>query len=394
MHSCLLAASFAVVVLGACREPTTPQVNEAPGHFSSIAAGRFHACAIDDQNRAWCWGDNSEGQSGYQVGIWFPGRLALVGGGHAFASISAGYSHTCGLTVEGDAFCWGYDRWGELGGATRAPVQCDGFPCTGEAVKVAVDHELKRIIAGDYATCAITVLDVGHCWGAEPAMPANGASKVLIDPSTGDSTWRAIAGAYAFSYDCGITGPGALACWGDDWFGQLGTGGVSPSGARPRLPLRAIGTALSFACALDAGGFAFCWGTGGGALDPGEIADTCIVSGNSRPCYKSPRPVAGGFAFSSLTVGTQHACGLLASGEARCWGSNTQYELGNTSLGTTPPPMPMPAAAGLRFIELAAGEGYTCGLTTQHNIYCWGAVHSALSVAEVDGAVPILITVP
>ena len=54
---------------------------------------------------------------------------ARVAGGHTWRNVSAGFSHTCGITTVGDAYCWGYGAMGQLGNgsiadqSTPQPVQ-------------------------------------------------------------------------------------------------------------------------------------------------------------------------------------------------------------------------------------------------------------------------------
>ncbi len=43
-----------------------------------------------------------------------------VSGGLSFASVSTGEFHTCGVTINGDAYCWGYNGFGQLGDGTNA----------------------------------------------------------------------------------------------------------------------------------------------------------------------------------------------------------------------------------------------------------------------------------
>ena len=45
-----------------------------------------------------------------------------VTGGLTFSHLAAGLTHTCGLTQDGRAYCWGDNHWGELGRATQSNV--------------------------------------------------------------------------------------------------------------------------------------------------------------------------------------------------------------------------------------------------------------------------------
>jgi alpha-tubulin suppressor-like RCC1 family protein len=42
----------------------------------------------------------------------------LVSGGHTWASISAGFYHTVGITTSDDAYAWGLNEYGQLGDGT------------------------------------------------------------------------------------------------------------------------------------------------------------------------------------------------------------------------------------------------------------------------------------
>jgi alpha-tubulin suppressor-like RCC1 family protein len=69
--------------------------------------------------KALCWGWESEALGRRDLDdTSTPGPVI---GDLAFRALSAGFSHTCGITTRGDVYCWGDDRYGQLGdGATAA----------------------------------------------------------------------------------------------------------------------------------------------------------------------------------------------------------------------------------------------------------------------------------
>jgi hypothetical protein len=82
----------------------------------TISTGWFHTCGLTTEGQAYCWGYNWVGQLGTGGGHSF--TPTAVSGGLVFTQISAGRYHTCGLTTEGQAYCWGYNFHGQLGDGT------------------------------------------------------------------------------------------------------------------------------------------------------------------------------------------------------------------------------------------------------------------------------------
>lgn len=95
----------------------------APGRrFTSVSGGLNHFCAVDDASDAWCWGYNGDGQLGLGEGR-FGGLSTIpvrVSGGMKWRVVLGGGQHSCGLTLEGTAWCWGANFAGQLGNDTRA----------------------------------------------------------------------------------------------------------------------------------------------------------------------------------------------------------------------------------------------------------------------------------
>ncbi len=83
---------------------------------------------------------------------------------------------------------------------------------------------------------------------------------------------------------------------------------------------------------------------------------------------QAPRPHAAG-GVKSIAAGGGHSCAVLANGTVRCWGLNTDGQLGyGERLGT---PVAVPGVAGARAI--AAGPAHTCAVLGDGRVMCWGS---------------------
>jgi len=77
----------------------------------------------------------------------------------------------------------------------------------------------------------------------------------------------------------------------------------------------------------------------------------------------------------SVVAGIGHTCALLSSGNVRCWGDNSNGQLGQdpaTSFGATPPYLIPTVTFGEKATALAAGLNHTCALLASGSVRCWG----------------------
>jgi alpha-tubulin suppressor-like RCC1 family protein len=269
-----------------------------------------------------------------------------VEGGLKFVALTAGSAHTCGVTDTGAAYCWGLNYFGQLGNPTNS-----GVLGVANLTPLAVSggHTFVAIAAGADHTCALTPLGVAWCWGDNTYLALGDPSisgTVQVNPTpttvTGGLTFAALSAGNGFT--CGLTGAGAAYCWGQNFFGQLGTtialgqASATPEAVSGGLQFADIKTGGSQTCGLTPTGAGYCWGSN----SSGQLGTmTNIVLNSVNP---TPEAIMGGLVFATLTAGVQHSCGVTTAGTAYCWGENSEGQLGNTTNVGTFAANPTPGA--------------------------------------------------
>jgi alpha-tubulin suppressor-like RCC1 family protein len=126
--------------------------------FTQLNGGAALLCGLTAAGAAHCWGElfGSDGQ-------FLAPSPEAVGTGIVFANVAVGESHACGTTPGGTAYCWGSNHRGQLGDGTTIDAVGDG---TLEPVFVAGGHSFRELAAGSDFTCGITFEGETYCWGA------------------------------------------------------------------------------------------------------------------------------------------------------------------------------------------------------------------------------------
>ena len=380
MHRRLnVVLAIAATVLPACRdgEPTAP-MDGAPAAaveaeaavappFLQISAGNTHSCGVTTANLAYCWGMNTFGNLGDGTAAT---RLApaAVAGGLLFADVRAGVTHSCGLTTGGRAYCWGQNDVGQLGNGT--------IPAgSGTPVAVAGNRRFIQLRVGFRHTCALTAAGAAFCWGrnatGELGTGSNSGPETCDGLACSTRPVR-VAGGHVFrqvraggEHSCGLTEDRLAWCWGNNPFGQLGDGTVAAR-IKPVMVLgnhrfQQFSAGGMHTCGVDREHRAWCWGRN----EVGQVGDASTLVRRRRPVA-----VAGGLAFGGVSAGTEHSCGTTTTDAVYCWGGNRFGQIGD---GTgTDRFAPVKVTTTRTWKSVVAGWMHTCGITSADRAYCWG----------------------
>ena len=269
--------SFAIEVVSA---PTLT------GGRASLSSGAGHSCRLTNDGAAACWGSDKLD------------RLNVPDG--RFTAISAGSAHTCGLRESGAVVCWGWSGYDQL---TWPP-----------------DKKFVSISAGHRHTCGITEQQDVVCWGSDS----------YGQDADRDGQFSQVSAGYF--HNCAITTSGEVECWGT--YNEQGQ--TEPPPGR----FATVSAGQDHTCGLRHGGGVECWGGG----EAGE----------------SPEG-----SFTAISAGQFHNCGILTSGTVRCWGDGSEGQL-----------VDVPAGDG--FAQIDAGAEHACAARTNGEIVCWGNTANGL----------------
>lgn len=317
------------------------------------------------------WGRNLSGQLGNDsttdtsvpVSVTTTGALA----GKTITQVSAGYSHSCALTSAATVACWGSNSFGELGAPAGPQSQ---VPVAMEMTGALSGKALSAVSAGNGWTCVVTTDGMIACRGRLGNGQITGpiAGGFPVEVSVGDS------------HACALTTAGTVACWGNNSQGQLGDGTLTSSvapvpvdvnGALAGKSLTRVTAGALHSCALATDGTAACWGSGA----RGELGNAA-TSDSPVPVVVQTGGMPSGEQVTQISAGQHFTCATMSDGTARCWGLNSQGQLGNPAT-VTQSAVPITvdsslALPGEAITAISAGTAHACALGSNGGAACWG----------------------
>ncbi|MDR1295259.1 MAG: hypothetical protein LBK59_09975, partial [Bifidobacteriaceae bacterium] len=297
------------------------------------------------------------------AGLASPGAPATAADLPTFRTVSAGSNFAVAISTSGDLYAWGANNVGQL-----------GLSRTGEPEKVAVKGQitsLRAIAAGGQHALAVNNVGDVYSWGG-------GGSSQLGHPysSTGTPTKvpdphdmvQVAAGA---NHSLAVNTTQQLYTWGGNATGQLGDGGTVDSPAALPVDLGAeqvkqvaAGDGTSYA--LLQNGTLWAWGRN----NTGQLG-----IGWATPYEASPVQVTGlGANVKAVAAGATHALAITTENELYAWGANANGQLGDGTTDQTSTPTKV-AGLGNNVSAIAAGNGFSAALAGGA-LYTWGANYS------------------
>jgi uncharacterized protein YjbI with pentapeptide repeats len=293
---------------------TLTTIDLGAGHTAkAISAGATHTCAILENNTVKCWGDNLNGQLGYDDTTDRGGSagdmaaLATVdlGAGRTAKTISAGFQYTCALLDNNSIKCWGINNSGQLGQddtINRGDASTSGHTMTALLpVDLGVGRTAKSVSVGVFHTCAILDTNQVKCWGGNDngqlgyddiVRRGDDARDMSLLSTVNLGVGRtALALSLSEQYTCALLDNYQVKCWGDNSWGQLGYDDTTSRGK-----------------------------------NTGDMAALL-------PIY-----LGVGMTAKTISIGIFHTCVILNTNAVKCWGKNSNGQLGyedTTNRGNT-----------------------------------------------------------
>jgi len=404
VFTCALMTDQTVSCWGGPSGPMTPTPVTGVTGAVQIASGHRFACARDASGGVSCWGANNAGQLGRGTLDANNDPPALVSGITDATDIVGGSRFACARHANGSYSCWGNNDNGELGlGSYSNPK------LTPVALPV---NNIAQLALSTRHACARLVDGTVQCWGGNSRgelgtgdffTSAQPASTVL---GITNAVYLASGGRHA----CARVADGSVLCWGQNDFGQLGTGdraaSATPVSAMVPAGASEVVSGADRTCTVYPTGDLWCWskgnlgnGTDGWAGVPiqASVQASDVGNGNDHACvidktamvqcwgynsygelgdgttndHYSPAPVTLGGPVSRLSVGFLHSCAIVAS-KVWCWGRNDNGQIGDNTTTTRPTPVQLTLSGSSSAAQVSAGFIFTCAITTGGEVQCWG----------------------
>lgn len=363
------------------------------------------SCLTKSDQSLWCWGAGINGALGQGNDTTYnmPVRVKDSAGTGFLENVTdfaVGFNHACAIS-DGEVYCWGLSRRvGVNASATAKTLLPRHLPELSGAIKIR---------SGDHHSCAQMSNGDLYCWGSNKSLQIGGVldedvvipkkielgSLVVKDFSLGHGTNP------SHGRTCIISADQKMYCWGTAIFGLFGSTAPMSTASfkeQPESDISQIMINKDALCFVSGerpyvAGFDEYnqLGTGPRYIvsipekqDEDQVTDmNCSHYAN---CYvKAGEMFCQGYRFTlrehltslgnnvARAINSSHTtCALTINDELKCWGGNSNGEVGINSVSTVINVSPSPAPTLTQVIDAAGGDNFLCAIKADKSVWCWG----------------------
>jgi len=368
MRAFLLASASALVCASGCTDWEALSVDyDGPGVCPVyVVTGDTHSCVRKSNGALRCWGDNRFGQlgTGDANPRAVPTRSAQENVAKIYVPMGTGditanaAASTCAITTDDGVVCWGDNRTQIVRGEAQTLLLPTLVPDAPDAPsEAALGAGFLCLLDGDgTVSCGgkNAVGQAGH--PPEPVVPISRVAGISAD--------KLVAGA---NHTCVRTPDASMWCWGGNDFGQLGLGDTTSRSVPTEIvPLHGrvahVAAGSNHTCAQTPEGALLCWG---------DNRFGQLGTGSTTPSLVPVAVMTDASAATKVFTGGAHTCVIRSDGTFACWGDNRSGQLG---LGDSDPrSVPTPVTAlGNGVASASTGGAHTCVVKSDGSVWCWG----------------------
>ncbi len=296
-------------------------------NWAKISVGQDHTLAIKTDGTLWAWGNNSFQKLGFASSgsVSVPTQIGIATN---WDFISAGGGHSVAIKTDGTLWAWGRNFYGQLGDGTN----------TNRSIPTQIGSatDWKSISAGNEHTMARRNGSTLWVWGSNLSGELGDGTTVSkntpFEIGVGANNWLKIYAGTSSSM--AIKSNGTLWAWGNNGYGNLGTG----STANLSIPTQ-IGTATNWSTislgfghvlAIKTDFTLYAWGWNA----DGQLGDGTTVN-KLVPYYLSTTNTA------LIAAGVYHSICTISSGTGLIytWGNNQKGQIGDGTFASTGTPV-------------------------------------------------------
>jgi len=416
-------------------DQTTPLKLDLGTTFTDISSGKYHSLAIDAAGNIWSWGVNNNGELGNGVADASTGYVAAqITTGTVFTSVEASMDQSYAIDNAGNVYAWGASDYGKLGISDMTedafvPTLADQFPSPIMQVEgssynafalasngqlyslgsnsnallgdggdlypaasldvftqVDISESITDVVAGDYTVIA-RVSDGDYVWGRNDYGLYGDGTVIARQSPYKITSLTSMDQISADNHALALDGSSQLWSWGDNSYGQVGTGEsgtVEPSPVQITLndgsvtTFKYISTGVAASYVIDTNDNLWTWGYGqSGNLGNGAYLNTNITptqimldtDGDLIADVTTFKAVAGGNASAVIDM----------SGNIYTAGNNSYGTLGNGTVVSGQKQVEFiritiqENATDVVFDQVAMGTYHALALDANGDVWAWGS---------------------